>query len=143
MRKESDKVAENFITWDYIFFFWLDKKIPRINYFSCWGNFLIGIKALGFLFVNWQSECCILITVSVCVLDSSLNAQSYFFLFKSSIPERCLYIWFGAGLADKRKMWYNWQGIVMHHGSLSFVFVYLQAGSKFFFFCYNIFYFCS
>ena len=57
-------------------------------------------KGFRLLFVNWQSECCILITVSVCVLDSSLNAQSYFFFLNvlmqlwSSVPSPkgvCIY----------------------------------------------------
>ena len=45
----------NFITWDSFFFFAKEKKNPRINYFSC-----------------------ILVTVTVCVVHSSLNAQKLF-----------------------------------------------------------------
>ena len=76
----------------FFFFGWV-KEIPRINYFSCWGNFWTGIKAKGFLFVNcaeWvlHFNYCF----SVCVLDSNLNAESYFFFLNilmqlwSSVP---------------------------------------------------------
>ena len=121
------KISSHGTLFIYLFFCWI-KKIPRINYFSCWGNFLTGIKALGFLFVN-------------CAEWVLHRWKEFVYMF-----------WSRAGWQNKNVMWYNWQGIVMHPGCKQNIIVSLgaQGGSAtpwvrifVFLFCYNIFYFCN